>query len=236
MNISFGEKSVYNYDYGHAVHLLKSIIKNNPSSDFPMTDDHIDPISMSVIVLCQSGNRDTAKAWIHNIVDKMTFNHKFNQKFPLLYSDDEKLVDIHFFNEEYNPKTSLMIYQLFMWMSILDMKLEFDQFRNYIVENLPDLNLQNWYPDISHSKLYYNSPFAPYQSGVTVTNLTIEENISDFINLLEKQWEKYNSIVDFSFFEYSFPQLAFMITDHYRVPLIPKHHELFFNLHSTKKQ
>lgn len=228
MTLSLGKDKIFFKEYTHAVNLLMAIICNNPSSEIPVTDDQIDPISMAIIVLSQSDRKKDASQWLSNIVSALKFNYDFNNVFPLLYTDDEKLIDLHYFEEKYEPKTSLMIFQLFMWMSMLDMKDEYEQFREYVNNNLSELNLQYWYPDSKYTDFYYKSSLSPYESGLSVTNLTIESDIDDFKKLLMKQWKKYNSKLNYSFVEFSFPQLGFIVSDHFRVPLLPKYHEDFY--------
>ncbi len=230
MTLSLGKDKLFNKEYNHAINLLMAIICNNPSSQIPVTDDQIDQISMATIVLSQSDRKKDVSIWLSNIVSALQFNYNVNKIFPMLSTDDEKLIALHYFEEKYEPKTSLMIFQLFMWMSMLDMKVEYEQFKVYINSNLSNLNLQYWYPDSKYTDFYYKNSHTPYESGLSVTNLTIESDINEFKNLLTKQWKKYNSELNYSFIEFSFPQLGFIISDHFRVPLLPKYHEDFYYL------
>jgi len=228
MTLSIGTNKQFFKEYNQAVNLLMAIICNNPASEIPVTDDQIDQISMAIIVLAQSNRKKDASQWLSNIISGLQFNYDQNNVFPILYTDEEKLIDLHFFGENYEPKTSLMIFQLFMWMSLLDMKGEYKQFRDYVNDKLPQLNLQYWYPDSKYTDFYYKNSSTPYESGLSVTNLIIDFDIDEFKKLLLKQWKKYNSELNYSFLDFSFPQLGFIVSDHFRVPLLPKYHEDFY--------
>ncbi|HXS38229.1 MAG TPA: hypothetical protein VN721_16115 [Flavipsychrobacter sp.] len=196
--------------------ILVTIIENNPSSLSPIYDEHCIEINMGLVLLYETGFFGPAIKWIKEIINRIILNAKINKFFPLFVSDPTKLgkekIEV--------PKSSQLISFLAEWALILKQSESYNILREFIEKELPNLDLQLWFPDKDVEKYLYSED-ASQKAGSTMVNASLSKNLL-LINMhIAEERVLINEEKDFSYNQFGLQFIPFLSSRHFRTYPFP---------------
>jgi hypothetical protein len=196
--------------------ILAQVIDKNPSSLNPRYDEQCIEINMGMILLVETGLFGVAKSWLCQLIDRLILNVKMARFFPLDHSNPEKLE----VEKSSNQKASVLGPMLLEWCIVLK---QFDYYRElkaFLKNELPNLNLQLWFPDEETEKFMFFSD-ASAQSGCALISINFPDKPEEAQMFMAEEQVLLNEEQEFKFNKAGLSFLPFLSSRHFRTYPFP---------------
>ncbi|UJF33736.1 hypothetical protein [Paenibacillus hexagrammi] len=205
---------------------LIKLIKNNKASLYPLLDGHSNDINIALVLLFYLDKKDEMKNWLFELINHIFLNYRFNRRFPILSDSYEELIDIELNDLESKTESSTLIPIILEWAILLDFEQLYVETRDALVNILPKLNLQIWYPDDDSENFMYHTN-ALYESGSMRTSIDMPENFNEFKDQVLEEKEQHGDPQKFSFFSNGYLIIGLLSSRHFRTPVFPEYWRRF---------
>ncbi|XCF07841.1 hypothetical protein ABI125_08255 [Tamlana crocina] len=199
---------------------LTLFIKNNPPSNYPEYDIHSVEIALALNLFVLTGNMNSAKQWIYQLVVGLYDNYRINKFFPLFRTNYDKLVDIHNGDEQCEIDSSMIVPILAEFALVFEDKELYQFVRNTVKELFIDLNLQMWFAleemeDRICVKDYSN------QEGTLKHSVVLYEDADAYLEEMKEEAKLFGVEKDFKIFTSGFDSVAYVASRHYKSQSFP---------------
>jgi hypothetical protein len=213
------------YDFYEAqiiAQYLAHLIHNNSGSLYPKFDEHCIEINLALMFLWTMERYEDAKHWLTQLIHYVYYNFRFKGFVPLFVTDYEELAEMEAVNNETLPKSSIFLTTLIDWSVIMKQVGLYEQLKQIITENFPDVNLQMWFPDRTTEEVFYQKNAMP--TGNTKVSIAQHKRILDY----EMEMAEENTLFpneDFmSYLKEGFYFLGPLAFRHYRTYVFPNYY------------
>lgn len=196
--------------------ILAQVIDKNPSSLNPRYDEHCIEINMGLMLLVEVGLYGAAVPWLRQLIDRLIMNVRMTKFFPITYTDPEKLES----QKSTDQKVSFLASMLLEWCITLKQFGYYKELRNFLREELPNMNLQVWFPDEQTENFLYTCD-ASLQSGSTMINIEFPEKPQEAQMLMAEERVGLNEERNFDFYKAGMFFLPFLSSRHFRTYPFP---------------
>lgn len=196
--------------------ILTRLIENNPSSLNPRYDEHCIEINLALILLYETGLFQVAINWLRGLIDRLILNVKIANFFPLFHSEPENLK----FEKANEQESSLLTNILAEWCLILRQLGYYHSLRDFLIADMPKLNLQMWLPDKEVENFLYTED-ASKKAGSTMIGIEIPKNHLMLEMHMAEERQIINDEKDFSYNKYFLAFMPFLASRHFRTYPFP---------------
>jgi hypothetical protein len=188
--------SKYNGYVKECTEAVWNLIDNNPSSYFVLFDDHVNDITLALLLFYQTHNYYAGEMYINRIIKRMVETFQVKNFFPLFRRNDDELLEVYLGEKE------LEITSSHLWLSLAELSLVFGSLGNYefivgcLKKFFPNLNLMIWYPDKDTESTYY-AKNSMHLSGTVQFISELPEDYRDYIKTVQMELQKFNIEKDF---------------------------------------
>lgn len=209
-------------DIDYAKKIRNSIIElinHHPQFQYAPYDNHISIISMLCRLLVRMGSKETAWNLLSNHLTTTYHNYILFKKYPSPVDtfEDALNIDMGFPSVEYN--TSIYWGNVLEWLVAFNKEDMYHYVQQFLSKDLTEVTPCSWFiKKDEEDKLYDKHAIYNIGDGVAFTPHESFEKLQEDINLVK---ENYSSEV-FSFNEYSFDALEFIICRYYDYPVYVK--------------
>ena len=192
---------------------LLSLINTNPTSHYPLYDDHIIDIEPAMRFLYFTGHKEECEKWLRMLVIGIHDAKILKDFFPLFKTNYENLVDYYMGTKKQDEKSTMLLTLLADWSALLDSKEAYDDLQNIIKLFDNKLNLQIWFPKLETEKFYLNNGYSR-ASGKVKHSITLYRYIEDYKKEIIEEVELFTVEKKFKIMDISY-DLIFSITSRY---------------------
>lgn len=203
-------------EFKTTIESIKSIIENNPASHRPLLDNHMIDISLGLRALMLGDERDFARVWVTDLLENLHIRKTIKCRLPELYNRINLVIEYEATGERpirYEDSSSTLIYMLYEWCVILEMKDVYEQCRH----NFSDVGLQVWYPQKNAEDILYKYEL---RDGDTETSISTE-SYSVFCDDVNSRDQQFSPDKDFSPRNLDRAYVLMLASKHYRTPIFP---------------
>ncbi|WP_299664763.1 hypothetical protein [uncultured Polaribacter sp.] len=192
---------------------LLSLINTNPTSHYPLYDDHIIDIEPAMRFLYFTGHKKECEKWLRMLVVGIHDAKILKNFFPLFKTNYEDLVDYYMGTKKQDEKSTMLLTLLADWSALLDSKEAYDDLQNILKIFDNKLNLQIWFPKLDTEKFYLNNGYSR-TSGKLKHSITLYKSIEDYKKEIIEEVELFSEERKFKIMDISY-DLIFSITSRY---------------------
>lgn len=202
--------------------LLKELVNNNPILLLPIKDDQCIDVALGVLLLIMSGDQESIKGWLTQIVDRADFAYRFHKPYPCNIRVYHELLEHPKPDENYRENVTAGSI-LYPFISILAAMMEEQELsaavKAFKRNELEHCNFQYWYPNsASESHLYVNDEM----HGANLSGIDVEAAPEDLLKQVFDECENMREFWELSAVKYGFWPLVLTACRHYRLP-VPLH-------------
>lgn len=199
---------------------LAHLISKNPSSLYPIYDEHCIEINLGLLFLFQSGRKGDALQWVNELHKYIVNNYRLNKYYPLFETNYEEAVEVITNNKTQELTSSMLFVCLAEWALVLDNKELYQSLQNTFSKIFKDVNLQIWFPGEDAEDLIYSS-YAMHDNGSSKTSILLPENPDDYMSEIIEEFKLFNFEKDFSPIKSGLPVLLCWSNRHFRNYVFP---------------
>ena len=192
---------------------LLSLINTNPTSHYPLYDDHIIDIEPAMRFLYFTGHKKECKKWLRMLVVGIHDAKILKGFFPLFKTNYEDLVNYYLGTKKQDEKSTMLLTLLADWSALLDSKEAYDDLQNILKLFDNKLNLQIWFPKPETEKFYLNNGYSR-ASGKVKHSITLYKSIEDYKKEIIEEVKLFSVEKKFKIMDISY-DLIFSITSRY---------------------
>ncbi len=165
---------------------LVSLIKTNPTSRYPLYDNHLIDIDPALRFLYVTGKKEECELWLRQIIVGIFDAKILKGFFPLFRENYENLVDYYLGIKKQQEKSSMLLTFLADWAVILDSGEAYQNLRNILELFEEELNLQIWFPKPETEKFYLDKGYSR-ESGSVKHSVDLYEDMGDYRKEMEEE-------------------------------------------------
>ncbi|MBU3012863.1 hypothetical protein KO506_15730 [Polaribacter vadi] len=192
---------------------LLSLINTNPTSHYPLYDDHIIDIEPAMRFLYFTGHKEECEKWLRMLVVGIHDAKILKDFFPLFKTNYENLVDYYMGTKKQDEKSTMLLTLLADWSALLNSKDAYDDLQNILKLFDNKLNLQIWFPKLETEKFYLNNGYSR-ASGKVKHSITLYKSIEDYKKEIIEEVVLFSEEKKFKIMDISY-DLIFSITSRY---------------------
>jgi hypothetical protein len=192
---------------------LLSLINTNPTSHYPLYDDHIIDIEPAMRFLYFTGHKEECEKWLRMLVVGIHDAKILKDFFPLFKTNYENLVDYYMGTKKQDEKSTMLLTLLADWSALLNSKDAYDDLQNILKLFDNKLNLQIWFPKLETEKFYLNNGYSR-ASGKVKHSITLYKSIEDYKKEIIEEVVLFSEERKFKIMDISY-DLIFSITSRY---------------------
>ena len=214
---------------------LIGLMKNNPTVNSPIRDDHAIEIGIVSMFLNQINWQDLLCKWYISILDQMYKNFCLGRAFPSTGLDYLGLVEHlqHMHDDEYKSKvlpSSELLPMMYMFASALGFSDVCSDISSIVEKFLKGCDFQVWYPEPFSEEVFYTNRS---NHGLQLVSQDLLEG-DKFMKNVFSECDKRK--IPFSCLHGPFGGLLLIGCRVYRCPLPPQLIQLIATTHKSKKQ
>lgn len=219
-----GDQADERYDRARDIAgVLQGIIKNNPGAWTPTFDGHAIDIGLALLAVEQAGSEEFGAWWLERVSLHALHGARIGRTYPISTDSYEDLVarsagEGKDFEELMNLST--LFPMLAEWIASLELDDLYAAFRNGIQEELPDTNLQMWFPDEQTEEVLYRQN-AAQASGETLHSIQLPTTTEEMRRQMKEVVQRSDPWEVLSCLSHGHTIVALIASRHYRCPLIP---------------
>ena len=195
------------------------LINHHPQFKYAPYDRHISTLNMLCRSLTLMGSKENAWILLNNHFTTTAYNYSFFKKYPSPSDtfEDALNIEMGFSAVEYN--TSVYWGNILEWLVALGKEDSYPYVQQFLSEELTEVTPCSWFIKLEEEEKFYDK-YAPYNigDGVAFTPHKSFKELQEDINLVKEHY----SYESFSFNEYSFDALEFIICRYYNYPVYVK--------------
>lgn len=198
--------------------ILKSIIDVNLGTKRPLIDSHSIPISLVLIQLTESEEREFASNYLYEILENICITREIRGIFPEQNDNMKSVIKSYALNgrpQEYHDKSSCLITKLFEFTAVFNKSEIYYYFKDSFKDKV---NLQIFYPDFNDEFEVTFFKKMIYEEGYVETSIKLED---DFENFKSKVKNKANPKMEFRTDKVGFSHLKTLAHTYYKTHLFP---------------
>ena len=192
---------------------LLSLINTNPTSRYPLYDDHIIDIEPAMRFLYFTGHKAECEKWLRMLVVGIHDAKILKGFFPLFRTNYENLVDYYIGTKKQDEKSTMLLTLLADWSAILNSKETYVDLQKIIKLFDNQLNLQIWFPKPETEKMYFNNGYSK-NSGKVKHSVVLYKSIEDYKKEVIEEVELFSEEKKFKIINIGY-DLIFSITSRY---------------------
>lgn len=167
----FTTKNQHLIEGAHAVaETLNAFLKSHRCSGSPCYDGQTVDISLGALLLSLTGREEHAKAWLRELIGRLTFGFSVSRWFPVSTDSFDDLVEFVVDREEVDieklKETSWMVPTIAQWAAALGEDQAYENLVALRKDALKNTCFQLWYPDQKTDEIMYRGP-AHFESGIS---------------------------------------------------------------------
>jgi hypothetical protein len=197
---------------------LLSTIINNPASKRPLLDDHSIEIALVAIALLSSDDRESARGWVREQIDRMVFRKQIGRRLPELNNNLEAVLELEATGKApffYEDSSSCLMYILMELTLLTDDKETYEEYAPHFRETGVDLQL--WYPpDDVESELFGQE----VTRGTTETSIPLPDSFEVFVEEVKERHQRFD-ILQLRTLQEGWGFFVYLACKHFRTPLPP---------------
>lgn len=191
---------------------IVALVNNYPQSYYPPYDVNISVISMIFRLLDRLGKRKELEILIHNYCNRLALYFQLHKKYPSPLDNFKDAVDIYmdFSVEEY--ETSAFWGVMLEWIALTNDETVYTKLQPFLANDLKNVTKCAWFLRANEEQYLYNYyAMANAGDGVAFEPIKKYENFTKQTNFVMNQY----SGERFSFDEYGFPALEFILARYF---------------------
>lgn len=211
---------------GTVADTLHTFLKTHRCSGSPCYDGQAVDISLGLLLLVLSQREEHAKAWLQELVGRLTFEFRSGRWFPISTDSFDDLVEFEINRENVNmaklKETSWMVSTLAQWAAALGEDQAYAHLVGLQLDALKDTCFQLWYPDQKTDEFMYRRP-AHFDSGITEAPVELPPTADEMrANMKRTRTESpVKEPVESSASRAGLLWLDFIASRHFRTPVDP---------------
>jgi hypothetical protein len=203
--------------------ILADVVRFNPASWQPRYDEHAIEIGIGLLALRMAGPPESEIAWVKALANRLVTAFRLKQHYPVSSDSYEDLLALQSSNppgrDELLPFSTL-VPLIAEWMAVLELAEPYQQFRDAILGEIPNTDLQIWYPDGSTEEHIYRGN-AGRETGSTLSSIELPEVLSTFQDQLREVAAARDPWDALSCLREGWTWGALLSSRHFRTPLVP---------------
>ncbi len=202
-------------NYEKSLHVSDSIIQlinNNSEFYYPPYDGCIGIINGILRLFVRQQKVSDVNTLVKELIFRLVKNYRVNHKYPTATDSFLDAVNLEFGNETEEYLTSGMWGMLLEWMSILQIREEYEAVQEFLKDDLRDVTKCIWFMRKYEESLYYDT-YAMNLAGEGIA-ISVEESFELFDKKMKFIFEQYKE-ESFSFEIYGFQALEMIVCRYY---------------------
>lgn len=199
--------------------ILVHLIENNPSARYVYFDENgIEFIMASMVLL--NGREEYLEKWITSLHGNIFSNYQLRKIFPLFNRNYERLVRIHFGEEEEKANSSTFLPLLAEFAALIRKD---DVYRNIQANSLKifkEINLQMWFEESDTEEILYQKN-ALAETGSTKHSINLPEEMTDYVAEIKEELDLFSVSKDFKANRVNLFILPLIACHHFRTNIPP---------------
>lgn len=203
--------------------ILADVVRFNTASWQPRYDEHGIELGIGLLALRIAGPPESEVAWVRALASRLVAAFRLKQHYPVssdLYEDLLALQSSKPPGRDELLPFSTLVPLIAEWMAVLELPEDYQQFRDSVVGEIPNTDLQIWYPDPSTEDHMYRAN-AGRETGATLSSIDLPEKLTTFqdqmrqVAALRSPWDMLSCLRD------GWTWGALLSSRHFRTPLVP---------------
>jgi hypothetical protein len=205
---------------------LKAFLATHPCSGSPCYDGHAIDVSLALLLFCFASRTDDAKAWIRELVPRLTFGFRSEKWFPISTDSFDDLVAFEIDRRDVDLRklreTSWMIPTVAQWAAALHEDQPYAHLVGLHEDICKDTCSQLWYPDEKTDEFRFRGP-AHFESGVAEAPVELPAAAEEMRALMKRARDEspVKERIQSSAMTAGLPWLDFIACRHFRTPVDP---------------
>lgn len=201
-----------------------NFIKNNSSVLYPQYDEHCIEVCLILMLLHTTNRYSYAQDYLERLINNIIISYRTTKFFPLFYANHDNLIDTHVHNKKEKQESSILLTCLLEWCIVVKHYKMYDVLKDFIKNDLKDINLQLWFPDSEIEKHLFVGN-ADREGGKTKFSIEVYENRLEYeAEMVEElQMERLTPNKDLTIFKYGMGFLGLLASRHYRTLVFPSY-------------
>lgn len=189
-----------------------ALINNYPQFYYPPYDINISTLSMVFRLLLQFEKKDELKTLIHNLCNRLALYFQLHKKYPSSLDTFKDAVDIYMDTSTEEYESSAFWGIMLEWIAFTDCKSVYEEVQPFLADTLKGVTKCVWFLRTEEEQHLYHY-YAMNSAGDGVSF----EPCSEYNHFLEQTLFVMNQYANesFSFDEYSFPSLEFILARYF---------------------
>lgn len=175
---------------------LVSLIDTNPTSHYPLYDNHVIDIEPAMRFLYLTGKKDECIKWLRTLVVGIHDAKILKGFFPLFRENYENLVDYYIGNKKQDEKSSMLLTFLADWCAILNSSEAYEDLKKILELFDNKLNLQIWFPKSETEEFYLNNGYSR-ESGKVKHSIALHDLLEDYNKEMKEEVKLFSSEKEF---------------------------------------
>lgn len=200
------------------------LIDNNGALFLPLQDQQSIEIALFLVLVGSlGGNRNDARAWLHEMAERLSFTVQTHGRYPCVLTEYRDLVaHPRERSDAYRKEVtsgSVLIPLLAAFLSALKDKEGLEKLMALKANELQHCTLQLWMPDKSSEEGFYKGA---HDHGVALTNLPLSETGTELLKVVRDACEISKDFDALSAVTTGFWPIILTACRHYRLPVPPQ--------------
>lgn len=205
---------------------LQAFLKTHRCSGSPCYDGQSIDVSLALMFLFLTERGDHAKAWLQELVGRLTFGFKSGRWFPISTDSFDDLVALEIDHNDVDmsklKETSWMVPTIAQWAAALGEDQAYAHLVALSRDALKDTCFQIWYPDMKTNDVMYRGP-AQFESGIAEAPVVLPPTAEEMrVNMRKTRTESpVKEPFESSANKAGLAWLDFIASRHFRTPVDP---------------
>jgi hypothetical protein len=205
---------------------LKTFLATHSTSGSPCYDSHAIDISLALLFFCFAERPDDARAWIRELVPRLTFGFRSEKWFPIATDSFDDLVAFEIDRKDIDlaklRETSWMIPTVAQWAVALREDKTYAHLVGLREDICKETCFQLWYPDEKTDEVRFCGP-AHFESGIAEAPVELPAEAEEMRALMKRTREEspVKAKIQSSATAAGLPWLDFVACRHFRTPVDP---------------
>lgn len=143
-------------------HALATLLRNHSAAASPRLDGHVIDISLALVLLTVTGQRETTRWWMEELVGRLNFVYQLDQYLPVGTDSLDDLVEMDVEGGEAlkatTKHTSWMLATLASWCAALKFDDLYSTLAQGAATKYPEVGAQLWHPATDWPSAWYFEP------------------------------------------------------------------------------